>query len=411
MVLVRFRFFLRFFLAFLFLIGALSTFMVLKTQNVIPESLVHQLPSGGDKQSCTCSTPISSADHLRTLAEDIRQTTEVTVKVLPPEINPELHQTKKTEKRRSLVIFGDDRSGTTFLTRLFSEDPQIFSVYEPLWITRTWMRTEEGRDPTKDVNDVINAIMSCRFVDNPTAMKFLASTSQKWAPGLFNNPFQSPPICNKTDEEKRFCPDPVTIPKLVEEACSRYYKHSVTKVAIVRVPERKLSNIFPSIIHNNPDTEIKVLHVVRDPRGSINSRVNLNWISDYEKPNFFFIPRATCEGITQNVKFGLSLEESLKQHYKLVRYKDIASFPVKTAREIYKFAGFELPESLIRWIAEATNPSKDALERESKKAFSSVRNATGNAEKWRQESPIERIRIIEKECSELFELLGLERLT
>jgi len=40
-----------------------------------------------------------------------------------------------------------------------------------------------------------------------------------------------------------------------------------------------------------------------------------------------------------------------------------------------------------------------------------VRNATANVEKWRKESPIERIRIIEKECSELFDLLGLERLT
>ena len=154
------------------------------------------------------------------------------------------------------------------------------------------------------------------FYCKPIALKFLASTSKKWAPGLLKNPFLSPPICNKSNEEKRFCPDPATIPKVIEEACSRHFKHSVTKVAIVRVPERKLSNIFPQIIYDNPDTEIKLLHVVRDPRGSINSRINLRWINDYQSPSFFRQARGTCEGITQNVKYGASLEGSLKQHYK-----------------------------------------------------------------------------------------------
>jgi len=84
---------------------------------------------------------------------------------------------------------------------------------------------------------------------------------------------------------------------------------------------------------------------------------------------------------------------------------------VKTAQEIYKFAGFEMPESLIHWIVQTTNPNKEALLQESKKAFSSVRNATANVEKWRKEAPIERTRIIERECSKLFDLLSLDRLT
>ena len=407
---VRLRFLFRFFVAAVFIIGALSTFMILKSQHLVYNT------SSEDKQSCSCFTPICSVDHSRSLSENIRKSTEDTVEPLSARgttqrTTSELQTTKKPKKRRSLVIFGDDRSGTTFLTHLFSEDPDIFSVYEPLWITRDWSRAKAGRNLTKDVRDVISALMSCHFIDKPTALKFLASTSKKWAPGLFKNPFQSPPICNKTNEEKKSCPDPATIPKVIEEACSRHFKHSVTKVAIVRVPERKLSNIFPQIIYDNPDTEIRLLHVVRDPRGSINSRINLRWINDFQSPHFFHQPRATCEGITQNVKYGASLEGSLKQHYKMVRYKDIASSPVKTAQEIYTFAGFEMPESLIHWIVQTTNPSKEALLQESKKAFSSVRNATANVEKWRREAPIERTRIIERECSELFDLLGLDRLT
>ena len=419
-VMIRLRFLYRFFVAVVLIIGAFSTFMVLKSKHLVRQYYHEQQGNNGDKQSCSC--PICSGDPSRTLSEDIRLSTiniarpssdrGLSQPITPEhQSNPDLHPTTQTEKRRSLVIFGDDRSGTTFLTRLFSEDPNIFSVYEPLWITRSWSKTESGRNPIKDVTNVVSALVSCHFVDNPVGLKFLAKTSKNWAPGLFKNPFLSPPICNKSNEEALSCPDPATIPKVVEEVCSRYFKHSVTKVALVRVPERKLSNIFPQIIDENPDTEVKLLHVIRDPRGSLNSRIKIGWIADYPAPSLARQARGTCEGVTQNVKYAASLEGSLKQHYKMVRYKDIALSPVKTAQEIYKFAGFEMPESLIPWILQATNPSKESLEVESKHAFSSVRNATATVEKWRKEAPIERTRSIERECSELFDLLGLERLT
>ena len=398
MAFIRFRLIFRIFLATLLLIGTISTFMMLRVND---KCYVNKLEPPSNEYKLPTDTISPS---LQILPEDVRQSNE---DVTRSELNP-----TTTPKRRSLVIFGDDRSGTTFLTRMFSEDTNIFSVYEPLWITRKWRMTEPDRDQVKDVTDVVGALMSCHFVDNPTAMKFLASTSKTWAPGLFKNPFQSPPICNGTEKEETACPSPETVPRLVEEACSRHYKHSVTKLAIVRVSERKLSNIFPRIIYDNPDTEIKILHVVRDPRGSINSRINLGWIKDVDKAkNFPAWPRDTCEGIIQNVKFGASLEGSLKNNYMLVRYRDIAFSPVLTAMKIYKFAGFEMQENLIRWITQATNPSKETLDKEAKKRFSSFRNSTANVEKWRQESPIERTRIIEQECGELLDLLQLERLT
>ena len=398
MAVIRFRFVFRIFLATLLLIGTISTFMMLQANR---KSYVQKREPRSDENNLPIDTISPS---LRILSEDVRKSNE---DVALSELNP-----TTTPRRRSLVIFGDDRSGTTLLTRMFSEDSNIFSVYEPLWITRKWRTTERDRDQVKDVTDVVSALMSCHFVDNPTAMKFLAHTSKAWAPGLFGNPFQSPPICNGTDNGKITCPSPETVPRLVEEACSRHYKHSVAKLAIVRVPERKLSNIFPRIIYENPDTEIKILHVVRDPRGSINSRINLGWITEVDKAkNFAAWPKGTCEGIIQNVKFGASLEGSLKKNYMLVKYKDIAFSPVLTAMKIYKFAGFEMQESLIRWIIQATNPNKETLDKEAKKAFSSFRNSTANVEKWRQESPIERTRIIEQECGELLDLLHLERLT
>ena len=420
MAIVRLRFLFRFFIAFLLLIGAISTFMMLQSNHLNCKSCDNFPSSDEDKPTLT-----TISEPLRTLTESIPLINEDIARPFTdqPTIHDqevdegvslvqqasEIQPTTKPDKRRrrSLVIFGDDRSGTTLLTRMFSEDPNIFTVYEPLWITKKWRVTEPDRNHVKDVTDVVGALMSCHFVNSPTAVKFLAYTSKKWAPGLFKNPFKSPPICNEPDA----CPQAETIPEVVEKACMHNYRHSVTKLALVRVPDRKLSNIFPQIIEENPDTEIKFLHVVRDPRGTINSRINLGWIKDvHEAKNFPAWPRDTCQGILQNVKFGASLEGKFKDRYMLVQYKDIASSPVTTAMKIYKFAGFEMSESLIRWLIQATNPSKETLKQEAKKAFSSFRNSTASLEKWRQESPIRRIRIIEEECSELLDLLHLEKL-
>ena len=416
-VMPHLRFILRFFLATILVMGSFYTFMVLRSNDLIPnarsqvrkkESQTGENPSQGCTNPPDSVPPFQVTDRFKKSA--ISGTDSSQPQTLRDRSNSVYPTTTKTVKRRSLVIFGDDRSGTTFLTRMFYEDPRIFTVYEPLWVTSHWSKSEAGRDRVKDVNKVIGAVMSCQFVDNPIALKFLESTSKKWAPGLPSNPFRSPFICNKTGKEPMSCPDSGSLPNVVQDVCLRDFKHSVTKVAIVRVPDRKLSHIFPKIIHDHNDTEVRLLHVVRDPRGSVNSRINLGWIKDYQSRVFPLLSRDTCEGILQNVKYGASLEGSLRERYKLVRYKDIALFPIKTALEIYKFAGFEMPASVIHWIVKSTQPSKELLAKEAKNIFSPIRNASANFEKWRREAPIERTRIIEKECSELFDILGLERL-
>ncbi|XP_015755490.1 PREDICTED: carbohydrate sulfotransferase 3-like isoform X1 [Acropora digitifera] len=416
-VMPRLRLIRRFVFATILVMGSFYTFMVLQSNDLIPNarSQVRKKESQtGENPSQDCTNPVYCVPLFQATDRSEKNRisgTDSSQSQTPHDgANSDHPTTTKTVKRRSLVIFGDDRSGTTFLTRMFYNDSSIFTVYEPLWVTSRWSKSEAGRDRVKDVNEVIGAVTSCQFVDNPIALKFLESTSKKWAPGLHSNPFRSPFICNKTGKEPMSCPDSGSLPNVVQDVCLRHFKHSVTKVAIVRVPDRKLSHIFPKIIHDHNDTEVRLLHVVRDPRGSVNSRIKLRWIKDYQSRRFPHFPRDTCEGILQNVKYGASLEGSLRERYKLLRYKDIALFPVKTALEIYKFAGFEMPESVIRWIVKSTQPSKELLAKEAKNAFSPIRNASANFEKWRREAPIERTRIIEKECSELFDILGLERL-
>ena len=80
----------------------------------------------------------------------------------------EFHQPPNgsSEKRKRLLIFGDDRSGTTIITKMFAADPQMFTVYEPLWVTKKWfqqMGLLELEYQERIVVEVVNALLSCQF--------------------------------------------------------------------------------------------------------------------------------------------------------------------------------------------------------------------------------------------------------
>jgi len=318
-----------------------------------------------------------------------------------------------SEKRKSLLIFGDDRSGTTFITKMFAADPQMFTVYEPLWVTKKWFSQLQTRDlkKTQSTRDVVNALLSCQFTRSMAGKKFLASTASSWVGnGVFEkNVFRTYPFAKKTTSGRATWPNLYQNPKFAEEVCLNKFNHSVVKVGQVRVPLESISVFIPNVFVANPDTDIRIIQIVRDPRGSINSRIKAGWISDFTYTGFPALVGRMCAKIEANIRFGRRLENAaMKERYMEINYEEITSMPITTAKKIYKFAGFEMPDSLIDWIVQSTNPDERQLQQALNNPFSHVRDARKNYLKWRSESPIKRVRVIEQRCKALLDLLGLD---
>ena len=336
----------------------------------------------------------------------------------PPQItdNEQLsypHKKTSSEKRKSLLIFGDDRSGTTFVTKMFAADPQIFTVYEPLWVTKKWFSQLQLRDYKKIqfTRDVVNALLSCQFTRSKAGKQFLAHTSRPWVgDGVFEkNVFRTYPFANKTTSGRVTWPSLYQNPEFAEEVCLSKFNHSVVKVGQVRVPTESISVFIPNVFLANPDTDIRIIQIVRDPRGSLNSRIKAGWISDFTFKGFPTLVDRMCSKIETNIQFARQLESTaIKERYMEINYKEITSMPITTAKKIYKFAGFEMPDSLVDWIVQSTNPDERQLQQALNDPFSHVRDARKNYLKWRSESPIKRVRIIEQRCRGLLDLLGLD---
>ena len=313
-----------------------------------------------------------------------------------------------SERRRSLLIFGADRSGTTYISRMFSEDPDIFMIYEPLWVPKRWRKEEPDKDWSRSELEVVNGILSCDFVNFRFANKFLAHVSRNWAGARFKNPFETENFCNVSEKGIKSCPDFSSVPEFASQACATKYKHSVTKVAQVRSPGKLISSLVPQVFEENPETDIRVIQILRDPRGSLDSRIKLGWMPKHTSPAFKRAVQYACTKTAENVKFGRNLPRKYQDRYMEVYYRDIAMFPIKTAMKMYNFASFDIPENLLKWVVLNTSPSKEALAAEAKKRFSSVRNSSSNVEKWRN-APTEQNRIIEEECSEFMKLIGIKK--
>ena len=316
------------------------------------------------------------------------------------------------QSRRSLLIFGQDRTGTTFISTMFAKDPQIFTVYEPLWITRKWRSPKARFNCSHCELDVVSSIVGCNFSRSRASKKFLTFVHKRWAGALPINVFTKKTFCNVEEDSKRKtkCSQLRRNATFVDNVCKEKFKHSVVKVSPVRLPPEELANLVPQVLLENPDIDVRILHLVRDPRGIVNSRIKLKWIRDYPRLSLAVAARRLCNSTKINLEHA---EKTLKQlnlthRYKLVLYKQIAEDSLGTAKDIYRFAGFEMPPEIEKWIIETTNPSKVQLERALKNPYSPVRKASGNADKWKNDYFFERNRVIENECKIVMDLLGLK---
>ena len=261
--------------------------------------------------------------------------------------------------------------------------PQVFEVYEPL-------RLYDNLDNETKLQ-VLQASLSCKLTPKTVwKLYYDARTCHTLLPCL-------PPLGQVEELSNR---------------CKHCFPGIVVKVLPHRIPGGRLSSLLPLLTDRAVGVDIRLLHVVRDPRASINSRIKLGWFPEFNHTKFTKKVRTYCNVIIDNIEFGQNLDDSLKHIYKLVFYRDIAAHPLNTAREIFTFAGMDLDEKTLEWIKARTNPTnKKEANKTNNQPYSLVRNSKANIEKWRIESPPERINVIEKICKPLLELIDETRMS
>ncbi|KAE8608566.1 hypothetical protein XENTR_v10011533 [Xenopus tropicalis] len=318
----------------------------------------------------------------------------------------------KNYQKTHLLVLSTWRSGSSFTGQLFSQHPDVFYLMEPVW--HVWSKMNRNSIKLLDMaaRDLVRSVFLCDMSVFEAYMppeKFTSSFFQ-WET---SRALCSPPVCDLFERSdiipqahcKLLCPKHPF--NMTEQAC-RSYSHIVLKE--VRFFDLKV--LYP-LLHD-PAINLKILHLVRDPRAVFRSRQRTtgalaldtkivlgaikskNWDADYE------IIKQICESQVMMYRTVMMPNfNRLRSRYHMVRYEDIANDPIETARQMYQFANLNFTSKLKTWVHNITHGKGQGMS-----FIINSRDARNVSTAWRDSLPFKTVYKIQNICKEALNVFG-----
>ncbi|XP_043926940.1 carbohydrate sulfotransferase 2 [Protopterus annectens] len=339
-------------------------------------------------------------------------------------------------RRKQLVyVFTTWRSGSSFFGELFNQNPGVFFLYEPMW--HIWQKLYPGDAISLQgaARDMLSALYRC---DLSILQLYNNGNKNMTSMGVFgaasNKVICSEPLCNAyrknavgmVDEKvcKKCPPRPLSF---LEEECHKYNTIVIKDVRIYDV------NILAPLLED-PNLDLKVINLVRDPRAVASSRIksrhglireslqvvrsrdpkvrrhpvvdgnhkyNKKDGSDYHAVGAMEV---ICSTMAKSLNTVRNPPDWLKEKFLVVRYEDLVEDPVKTLRQVYSFVNLSVTQDIEKFVLNMTNGSSYSF----KPFVVSSRNATQVVSAWRTLLNFQQIKQVEEYCHHMMRLLGYQ---
>ncbi|NXL60175.1 CHST1 sulfotransferase, partial [Chordeiles acutipennis] len=326
-------------------------------------------------------------------------------------------------RKTHVLILATTRSGSSFVGQLFNQHFDVFYLFEPLYhvqytlipkLTQT-KSTTDRRVMLGASRDLLRSLYDCDlyFLENYIKPQPVNHTTDRLFRRGASKALCSPPVCESLGAVDLHLEEGDCVKKcgtlnltLATESCR---EHGHVAIKTVRVPE---VNDLRALVED-PRLNLKVIQLVRDPRGILASRSETFrdtyrlwriWDGTGRKPYNLDVTQLTtvCEDFWNSVSTGLNRPPWLKGKYMLVRYEDLARNPMKKTEEIYDFLGIPMDSNVERWIQNNTRGDRSS----SKHKYGTVRNSAATAEKWRFRLSYEIVAFTQHACHQVLAQLG-----
>ncbi|XP_033759409.1 carbohydrate sulfotransferase 1-like isoform X2 [Pecten maximus] len=97
---------------------------------------------------------------------------------------------------------------------------------------------------------------------------------------------------------------------------------------------------------------LKVIHLLRDPRGMIVSRMRTIIQLHLHQGDMSTSARAVCDRYNRDIRIGQSLDVKYPNRIKTVLYEQIVEKPLETSLRIFKFLGQQPNNNFKSWMSE-----------------------------------------------------------
>lgn len=255
------------------------------------------------------------------------------------------------------------RGGSTFISELLSTMQRSIVFFEPLW----HMQHTDCSADENCISQYLTDILTCKF--QPDFEQWLKEKT------LFFNYFNSNArkCLSKAGKDRVSCITDMNLVDICQASPIR-----ITKV--IRARLSWLENMLSDALLN-----LKVIHLTRDPRGSIRSISTFGWPSDQHDK---------CSELEQDLDAYEILSQKFPTKVLQLRYEDFCVSPVSSTREIFKFL---LRIDNIPDTVQAYLDSHSTGKMEKKGSMSTFKNSKQQYDAWRYKISPELLDKIEKE--------------
>ncbi|XP_028394158.1 carbohydrate sulfotransferase 1-like [Dendronephthya gigantea] len=311
-----------------------------------------------------------------------------------------------SKTRANVIIVAYHRSGSSFLGEMFNRDPNAFYIFEPIHTIDAVLDARRRFPILYDtlIRSLLDTIFKCDFRKDPLFVNTLTSSSFR----LKSQALTSKGLCDPRATSKKM------------HLCRRINATFLTNVCSSR-PHTVIKTIrmahwenIDFLVDTSP-TPFKVIHLVRDPRGIIASRVA--WLLDRFPRNVSNTSRKEAAIRNALLKYVRIMSQNLCQqmandindwtkrakkgeHYAMVRYEDISGQPLTIYKKISKFVGGNTSESVIGWLKINTKSSSNS------DYYSTTRNSSAVPHLWRRRLTMPMIDEIQNNCAGVMGILG-----
>ncbi|KAM4019222.1 carbohydrate sulfotransferase 4-like [Anomaloglossus baeobatrachus] len=327
-------------------------------------------------------------------------------KVRPVSKLPNSDETKKAPVH--VLIVSSWRSGSSFIGQIFNHHPDVFYLFEPGHSVWMRFRNEGATLLHYAVRDLIHSLFTCDVAPLQdyvmgdrqyiSSLSFFAESRALCSPPSCSHPLPSEgynrskcyQLCQKSTFDE------------MAKACDTY-SHRVMKT--VRILD--YSVLLP--LFRDPALDLRIIHLVRDPRAIVFSRKYFELsvddpivLKEHDTATNGSIIAKICKAQANINNMVNVAGDYLKRRYLLVRHEDLSREPISNTKKIYEFSGLKMTADLERWIYNITH-----VEEGQKGIFMTYsRESSKVLQQWRKTMDFKQVKEIEQHCKEAMDLFG-----
>ena len=323
-----------------------------------------------------------------------------------------------SEKLKLIVIVCKFRSGSSFLGELFNQNPNILYDFETFYTNSVQKEFGSGSiigAEQRHTQDELNMLLLQQTLHNcsiPVSV-FINFMNKHWRCGL--TPDENVKLFGtKECDEAASSWQGQPIKQIRRYHC---LKRETVVLKVIRL--RRIRDL--EFINNIRQADIRVIHLVRDPRAMFRSRSGfkdifqamrhqLDWVKDEMFPKLGLEIQSECNSYLRDIDYAKSTSW-LNGRYMLVKHDDLSINPEEIAEKIYKFVELPMNETVKHFIA--------TMERNEDGANSSTfrdiaqggtlntrKNSREVLEKWLHMWKLDKIKLVDKHCAKFIKQMG-----